>query len=198
MPITHLLQDFGKYHGSGPDPVLTDATLEEHQLEAFEQGYQAGWEDSAKAHAEDHTRVSNELTEALQQMSFTFVEAQTQVLQSLRPLFQQIAETVLPQLGDVSLPLLVSEQLSTLAAEHLGETLVVAVSEADRPSIEAVAKDFGGGTIQIKTKPALVRGQVEISNKTQERSIDLHQVIAELTDAIEAFGNETERTSRHG
>lgn len=197
MPITHLLQDFGKYHGSGADPVLADATLEEHQLEAFEQGYQAGWEDSAKAHAEDHTRVSNALTETLQHMSFTFVEAQAQVLQSLRPLFRQIAETFLPQLVDASLPLLVSEQLSTVAAEHLGDKLVLAVSEADRPAVEAVAKDFGGDAIQIKTKPALVRGQVEISNETQEQSIDLHQVIVELTDAIEAFGNETERMSGH-
>ena len=65
MPISHLLQDFGNYHGSGSKPVLSDATLEEHQLEVFEQGYQAGWEDSARAHEEEHTRISTGLAATL-------------------------------------------------------------------------------------------------------------------------------------
>ena len=198
MPITHLLQDFGKYHGKGPDPVLSDATLEEHQLEAFEQGYQAGWDDSARAHAEDNNRVNAELASTLQQLSFTFHDAQAQVLKSLRPLFHQIAETLLPQVAQSSLPAMVAEQLSDLAQSQRDQELMLTVSDADRGAIEALAREHNTYAIQIKTSPSLSQGQVEVSAGQEERSVDLSRVVNDVKQALNAFVNEAERKSKHG
>lgn len=198
MPISHLLQDFGNYHGKGVEPVLSDATLEEHQLEAFEQGYQAGWDDSARAHAEDNARVSEDLAATLQQLSFTFHDAQAQVLKSLRPLFHQIATTMLPELAHATLPQLVAEQLTALATDQQGESLVLTVSEADRSSIESVMREYDSYSIQVVTNPSFGPGQVEISAGREERSIDLSRVVADVADALDAFGNQAERKATHG
>lgn len=198
MPISHLLQDFGNYHGSGAAPVISDATLEEHQLEAFEQGYQAGWDDSARAHAEDHARVSEALAATLQQFSFTFHDAQVQILKSLHPLFGQIAETLLPELARATLPHLVAEHLSVLAADAVGDTLILKVSETDRPALEAVTRAHSSYSIQIETDPGFAPGQLEMTSTNEERSIDLSKVITEVIKALDAFSLETERTIKNG
>lgn len=198
MTISHLLQDFGKYHGSGPDPILSDATLEEHQLEAFEQGYQAGWDDSARAHDEDHTRISSELATTLQQLSFTFHDAQAQVLKSLRPLFHQIAETLLPEMARAALPSIVAEQLESLASEHQADTLVLTVSSSDQAAIEAVVKEHSAYSIKFVSNPAFSHGQVEISAGHEERSVDLSHVVAGVAEALAAFGDEAQRKGSHG
>lgn len=198
MPISQLLQDFGKYHGSGPDPILSDATLEEHQLEAFEQGYQAGWDDSARAHAEDQTHVSAELAAALQQLSFTHHDAQAQVLRSLRPLFSQIAEKLLPEMARASLPLMVAEQLSSLLDGQKDQRLQLTVSPADHAAILAVTQDYGNYAIKLLSNPAFARGQVEFSIGSEECGFDLSQVVSEVKNALEAFIHEAERKATHG
>lgn len=198
MPISHLLQDFGKYHGSDPDPLMSDATLEEHQLEAFEQGYQAGWDDSARAHAEDHTRASADLAATLQQLSFTYHDAQAQVLKSLRPLFSQLAEKLLPEMARASLPLVVVEQLTTLAEEQKGQSLQLTVSPEDHAALLAVTHDYGGYAINFTTNPAFSQGQVELSIGSEERSLDLGHVVNEVRNALEAFTHEAERKTTHG
>jgi flagellar biosynthesis/type III secretory pathway protein FliH len=198
MPISHLLQDFGNYHGSGADPVISDATLEEHQLEAFEQGYQAGWDDSARAHAEDQARVSEALAATLQQFSFTFHDAQLQILNALRPLFAQIAETLLPEMARATLPHLVAEHLSALAAEAAGDTLILKVAETDRPALETAIRKHGSYSIRIVTNPGFAPGHLELTSGQEERSIDLTKVVSEVAEALNAFGMEAERTPENG
>ncbi len=190
MAITHLLQDFGNYHGVGAEPVISDATLEEHQLEAFEQGYQAGWEDSARAHAEDQTRIGEELAATLQQVSFTFHDAQAKVMNALRPLFHQVAETLLPELARATLPHLIAEQLTSLASDQSGETLTLTVSDHDRPAIEATLSRYGNYSVRILSRPDFPAGRAEISAVQEERRIDLGDVIQEMTQALEAFADE--------
>ena len=43
-----------------------DSELEEDRLRAFDQGYKDGWDDAAKAHAEEQRRISAELAANLQ------------------------------------------------------------------------------------------------------------------------------------
>ncbi|WP_319825072.1 hypothetical protein [Thalassovita sp.] len=196
MTIAHLLQDFGNYHGSGPDPVISDATLEEHQLEAFEQGYQAGWDDSARAHAEDQARIGEELAATLQQLSFTFHDAQAKVLNALRPLFHQMAEIFLPELARASLPHLIAEQLAALAADQPGETLTLAVSGHDKPAIDALLQRYGSYAVRVVAQPDFPPGHAEITAPDEERRIDLGQVVHEMSQALDAFADEIETQAK--
>lgn len=197
MAITHLLQDFDKFHGSGTETVITDATLEEHQLEAFEQGYKAGWDDSASAHFEDNARHKADLAASLQQYSFTFHDAQAQLLKSLRPLFQQISETLLPEIARASLPQLVAEQLAQLAADQLGDHMTLKCSGADRANLESALSEFGDYAIRIEATPDMKPGEVEISTDHEEQRIDLTHVLTGISEALEAFTHEAERKRKH-
>mgnify|MGYP003515970463 CR=1 FL=1 len=55
---------------------------QESRLEAYEQGYRAGWEDAAAAHAEDQRRIRVDLARSLQALGFTYQEARAHVLKS--------------------------------------------------------------------------------------------------------------------
>ncbi|MGH1355024.1 MAG: hypothetical protein ACRBBS_08105 [Thalassovita sp.] len=197
MTIAHLLVDFANFHGTGAEPVFTDATLEEHQLEAFEQGYQAGWEDSAKAHAEEGLRINEELAAALQGWSFTFRDAQNQLLASLKPLFQQISDTLLPALAQAGAPHLLADQLAALSQQHLGETMCLRVSQNDLPALERHFQSTGSFSVDLKDDPSLSPGEFQISIGSEERFVDINQVIAAVQDALAAMPSNLERTGTH-
>lgn len=197
MTIAHLLVDFANFHGAGSEPVFTDATLEEHQLEAFEQGYQAGWEDSAKAHAEEGLRINNDLASALQGWSFSFNDAQTQMLASLKPLFQQISDTLIPALARTGAPHLLAEQLTLLSKQQLGETMKLSVSEEELPALERHLQFGGSYSVEFIADPSLNAGEFHISVGSEEHFIDINQVTSAVQDALEAMTTNLERTGTH-
>jgi flagellar assembly protein FliH len=197
MTIAHLLVDFANFHSAGSDAVFTEATLEEHQLEAFEQGYQAGWEDSAKAHAEEGLRINQELMTTMQDWSFTFRDAQTQLLASLKPLFQQISDTLLPALAEAGKPHLLAEQLTALAQQNLGETIKMQLSSDDLPALERHLKNDQSFAVSMSADPSVNPGEFRISVGSEERIVDINQVISSVQDALEAMTSTLERTGTH-
>ena len=87
MPLLDRYNDFGSFS----DPILTtDAASSDEQesvrLEAFEKGYQAGWDDSSIAHQTEREKVSSELAQNLQDMSFTYHEAYAKLSLAMKPL----------------------------------------------------------------------------------------------------------------
>lgn len=194
MTIAHLLVDFAKFHSAGPEPVFTDATLEEHQLEAFEQGYQAGWDDSAKAHAEESTRISEELSATLQDWTFTFRDAQSRLIGSLEPFFLQISETLLPALAQAGAPHLLADQLTALAQQHFGETIALYVAPDDLPALEHHLQKNSSFSVEVKSDASLAPGEFHMSTDSEERFVDLNQVIVAVQDALAALTTNLERT----
>lgn len=194
MTIAHLLVDFEKFHTAGPEPVFTDATLEEHQLEAFEQGYQAGWDDSAKAHAEESLRINEELCATLQDWSFTFRDAQSRLLASLKPLFLQISDTLLPALAQSASSHLLADQLTALAQQYLGETIALFVAPDDLPALQHQLQAYSSFSVEIQSDASLSPGEFHMSVGSEERVVDLNQVIIAVQDALAALTTNLERT----
>lgn len=194
MTIAHLLVDFGNYHASGTADNFSDATLEEHQLEAFEQGYQAGWDDSAKAHAAEGRRISTELAATFQDWSFTFKDAQTQLLHALKPMFEQISQTLLPALAQTGSPHILVEQLMTLAEEQAGETMHLYVSPDEQGAIARHLQHVGHYAIELHDDPALSAGEFRLLAGHDERQIDINQVVRNVQQALAALTHTLERT----
>ena len=107
MSLLHLLEDFGGTRGAaGSHPAPNDEEIETRRLAAFEEGYQAGWDDALHAHTQDRMRLTSDLAQNLLDMSFTYNEAYTHLFRELRPLLiergQDIAQVGLgaePHLG---------------------------------------------------------------------------------------------------
>ena len=88
------LEEFSIKIVSNDPKLMPETSFEEHRLEAYEQGYKAGWDDAATAQADDHTRISAGFARNLQELSFTYHEAKGQILGSLEPLLKEMVTKI--------------------------------------------------------------------------------------------------------
>lgn len=197
MSIAHLLEDFGTVRFAG-SPRMSDVDLETLKLEAFENGYKAGWEDALKSRTEEQDRISGDFARNLEDLSFTYHEAHAHVMQAMGPLLQDIVNTVLPEAIRASIGIRVVEQLSDMA-RTVGTQKVEIV--AALPDVDAVngllTRDFGF-PIEVTEDATLAQGQVFLRMAQDERQIDMDSVLTGIREAVAALMEESERNLKHG
>lgn len=189
MSIAHLLEDFSSY-SDGEPITLTDVLLEEQRLEAFETGYQAGWEDAVKAQSDDSRHISADLAQNIQDLSFTYQEARSAVIESLAPLLTQMVETVLPKLAHQHLPDRVAEVVTALVAEQGKHQAVVQACAKDIPALEDLLSHDPEMDVTLDQDETLTEGQVRIKLGQTERELDLSAVLEGLEHAVSNFFND--------
>ncbi|MFU8835823.1 MAG: flagellar biosynthesis protein [Roseovarius sp.] len=191
MSIAHLLEEFGETgEGEGVTLDMTDISLEEERLAAFEKGYQAGWDDAVKAQSEDSRRISTDLAQNLQDLRFTYEEAHGAVMAALRPLLMEMAGAVLPQLARESLAPRIVEMLHDFARAQGRQPVEIAASAEDMPRLEHLMEGGIEGT--IVADDTLGAGQVYLRFGESEAEIDLPAVIDSITAAVSGFFDETQ------
>lgn len=192
MTIGHLLEDYGAF-AAGTPVSISDVSLEEQRLEAFEKGYQAGWDDSAKAQEEGAQKVSADLAQNLHELSFTYQEAYSAMLKSLAPLLQQMVEVVLPRAAHETLGVRLSEMLFELAKEHGNHPVEIATSPADVATIEDMIPAELPMPATVSEDTSVAEGQVYIRIGSTERAIDLSEVLAEIERSVAGFYEENQK-----
>lgn len=186
MSISHLLEDFG----SDPDAhtiSMSDVSLEEQRLQAFENGYKAGWEDAVKAAADDAARISTDFAANLEDLSFTFSEAQSSLLGALRPLLTGMVESVLPRLARETLGARVIETLEGMARDATGTGAELVTSPGNVAALEQLLQDNNLLTTRVTGEPSLGDGQVHLRVGANEREIDLDSVLVQIETALAGF-----------
>lgn len=192
MSVSHLLEDFGAY-ARGTPVALTDVSLEEQRLEAFEKGYQAGWDDSARAANEEHRTISADFAQTLKDLSFTYHEAQIAILNGLKPLMDQIMSTVLPSLVHQALCAQISELLHELAQEHSDQPIEIVTAPLNIPALEAMLQEQDTPPVSLVEEDSLAEGQAYLRFGSQEREIDLKAVHTAIEQAVTGYFDQTER-----
>ncbi|MCR9127389.1 MAG: ABC transporter ATP-binding protein [Rhodobacteraceae bacterium] len=199
MTIAHLLEDFGpggRLFATGQDEENME--LEEQKLTAFENGYSAGWEDAVKAQDDDHMRLSTQLSRNLQDLSFTYQEAYTQMLGSVAPVLQAITHQMLPRAVHRSLGAVVVEELQTITA-HQGAMPVEIVTAPDSlPAVEALLPADLAMPVRIIGDATLMEGQAFLRVGREEREVNLDSLLINITDAIDAFAYQVQKELSHG
>jgi flagellar assembly protein FliH len=196
MTVQHLLEDFGDIESD--QLVLSDQALEEQRLEAFERGYQAGWEDSTKAHAQEQSHIGAELARNLQDLSFTLQEAQTAVLRNLEPLFRALSRTILPDAARAALDGRLIEELNRLTREVGGGTIVVSVATSQAERVSALLARDQALNVSVQDDETLGDGQAFIRVGERERMIDLESAVEDIRRAIDTYCNTSEEGLEHG
>lgn len=192
MTINHLLEDFAGL-ARGTPVALTDVTLEEHKLEAFEKGYQAGWDDAAKANSEDTRSISADFAQNLQDLSFTYQEAYSAALDGLQPLFEEIISALLPELMRQSLGVQIVEQLNELARTQPKQTVELLMAPENAPALDAVLEDATAMPLSIVEDASLAEGQIFIRFGSEEREIDLSDIVTQIGTAARGFFDENRK-----
>ena len=148
MSISHLLESFQDTALDDSRPIsMSELTLEEEKLEAFERGYKAGWDDAAKAQEEDRDRITSDFANNLQELSFTYQEAYGHLARALKPVLQQMVDSVLPGLARQALGPQIVEQLTELAAGAGRQEVEIVVSPGNAPLMRGLLRPWSASRL---------------------------------------------------
>ncbi len=199
MRLQDFLEDFDGAAAFAPAQTrMSDDEVETLKLSAFEEGYRAGWDDAIKAQSDDRTRISSDFAQNLQDLSFTYHEAYSQVLNAMTPLLDDIVRSVLPKIAHEALGLHILEQLKaqSRAIGALGVEIVVSPENA-----EAVAglldQDFGF-PLRVTEDETVAAGQADIRFGESEQQIDLSEVLTDVSAALQGFMHENRKKVVNG
>jgi flagellar assembly protein FliH len=206
--LEDLLEDFGsaqpargqtpRSEATPPQPAFSEADLEGKKLEAFEKGYRAGWDDSVKAQSDDRTRISSAFGQHLQDLSFTYHEAYTQVMNAVTPLLNEMVSALMPALARETLGHHVVEQLQAMSREIGQMEVVIAVAPTRVEAVGPLLKRDFAFPIQLVPDDTLAEEQADIRFGETERQIDLSDLIASVAEAVEGFAHDNRRKMTHG
>ncbi len=180
-----------------PNPVL-ETSFEEHRLEAYEQGYKAGWDDAAAAQAEEQSRISADFARNLQELSFTYHEARNHILNSLKPLFTEMVSKVLPTLAQEALPQTIVDEVLSVASTQTEAEIEIVVSPANRPALEQLLEGQTTLDINIIEEPTMAEGLAYLRFSDSEKQIDLTSVLTGFTQLVEGFFTQQEKVAING
>lgn len=168
-----------------PDGLQTE--VEDLRLNAYEQGYSAGWDDALAAQNTDITRLRSDLGHSLLTMSLNYRDARRHVLGALEPLLQDMVHKVLPTIAHAALGQIILEQLAPVADSLSSAPVVVKTSPANRESVDALLTKQTDLPIRVDSDPMLGEGQAFLKFADTEEHVDLDGMIATIAEAITAF-----------
>ncbi|MEH6644374.1 hypothetical protein [Sulfitobacter sp.] len=192
--IAHRYANFSTYgpDGEPAEPVSLEH-IEDENLKAFEEGYQAGWSDADKNHTTEQKNIGEEFVHNLHDLSFTYQEALARLNRGLKPLFEHMLSALLPRTTSAALRAHVIEQLVQMAGKQTEAQITLRVSESSLPMIEGLLEDVELNLpVSLSADPTFSSHQLFVALETQEHEINLDAVCLEITTAMNAFNFHTQ------
>lgn len=169
-------------------PDVTQATSDQDDYEnAFEAGYESGWEDCRKAQDASNESVSAALAQNIHDLHVTAEEVKSSLLQAIRPLLTSVFDRVLPQVADASLITIVEEQFLPMIerGSTLKYELIVAPSSISR--IEALL-DGSGLSVMVRSEETYSTNQIALKVGSECHELNLDRVMSEIRENLTQFG----------
>ncbi|AHD02726.1 hypothetical protein [Leisingera methylohalidivorans] len=199
MTIAHLLEDFGMNTSAEPAlPAVSEELIEEQRLASFENGYSAGWDDAVTAKDQESNRVSAELANSLEDLSFTYHEAQNQLLDSLDPMFKVLTSAVLPDAMAASFGHHIVDQLSDMAKGQTDQPMQIVVSPGEAAPVRSLLPDNFSVPVTVQEDSVLSPGQAYLRIGSTECEINCDALLESIQDSIEAFTYHAKEDSQYG
>lgn len=167
-----------------------------------DRGYERGFEEGKQAAIDEFLDHQAQLTEAhlclLQEMSFTYAEARSQLVSGLSPLFQAIADQLLPGLRVQSLALKLAHDIAEYENEILSAPLHIF---CPKEMFDALSTELGnllGQHLKLSVNDRLNKNEIRWSANSIHRSIDLDPVISGIIEGLEIITQTKEGKFRNG
>ena len=186
-PLT--LEDFAEPVPQDMTPsVPAEDADEEQRLAAYEEGYGAGWEDAMTAQSDARAEREAEVARHLQALSFGYHEARQHLLQSIKPLLQEIAAVLLPDVARKVLAPTIAQTLMPLAERRLDVPVAIRIAPGCRAEVErmltGVAREIPFVIVEDAT---LLGGQALVDTGQGESRVDLDGSAAAILGLITDF-----------
>lgn len=177
---------------------LDSMQLEETKLASYDSGYSAGWEDAIAAQSSDQGQVKADLARNLQSLGFSYHEARSHVLKSLRPLLTEIIGRLLPAISRETLAPVVLESLMPLAEANAEAPVELRLHPSTRDAVEALLDGSVSFPLNITEEISLGESQVYLKIGASEVQVDLERVIDEIKAAVAAFFDAPLKETKNG
>lgn len=192
--ISHLYRNLGSAPSSKlPSEPMDEEEVEDIQLASFDSGYKAGWEDALKIHETSSEQTGAELAQHLQDMAFTHHEVYLKFSAAMKPVFAQIVDKLLPAAARQMLGLHILEQLDVLMDDQVKTALEIAVCPDNIDPLREALSDMAPVPFTLTPDPLLAGGQAYLRVGSQEREINLNAVLSGVSEAIDAFFEQTKQ-----
>lgn len=200
--LSALLEDFGGLvaadaRATGATSVLAN-DLEAERLEAFEQGYKAGWDDSAKANSEDQDRIGSALAQNLLDLGFTYNEATAQLTNALVPLLQKMTDVLLPEIARGTLSLHIVEQLDQIARNAMDGGVEICIAPDSVSAVSHLEERDFGFPVRVTGDPSLGEGQAALRFAGTEQEIDVQAALESVRTLVAGFAHEAQKEVVNG
>ncbi|MGB7243099.1 MAG: hypothetical protein WBC93_13550 [Sulfitobacter sp.] len=197
--LSHIYQEFADTAPTSSNADgEADEGVEDLKLQSFEDGYQAGWDDCAKANSNDGTRIANELGQNILDMSFTFHEALAKVSQELQPMMALITEKLLPEIARETLGAHIVAQINQHVLGDADALIEIVVAPGNETALENFLPPGIANKVSIETDGSLTGAQAYVKNKKNEKKIDIDAVVADIAQVIKAFFHDSQQEKTDG
>lgn len=160
---------------------------------AYSDGVKSGAEAASRAFEDEKTRTLAPILEALNDMSFTQVEACQATLKSMRPMIEQMVQTVLPESARVGFGSEIAALLSKAYEKAPASHITISVAPDAVKSIQA-ALSPSKADFKVLGDPALDGLQAKVNWHGGYDQIDIDAALNELRISIDTFFNQIEKT----
>lgn len=198
MSILHLLEDFSRLTFNFSQYAAEDEELEAEKLTAFENGYKAGWDDAVKAQTADMAHLSEELTQNLKDLSFTYHEAKTALTGAVEPFMTDVVQVLLPHLVRETLGMQIAEQLHEIVQDHSEAPVEVVVAPNSVRLVKTAITDMPGFPFKIIADNNVGENEAFIRFGATEKQIDMNEILEGVSRAMSGFFHENQKELRHG
>jgi len=196
--VTFKLEEFSTRIISDDSKFSSNTSLEEQRLEAFEQGYKAGWDDAAAAQSDDQSRVAADFARNLQELSFTYHEARGQILGALEPLLKEMVSKVLPKLARETLSQTIVDEILSVADVQTKAGIQVVISPANGPALEQLIQTQDNLDITIIEEPSMADGLAYLRFADTEKQVDLDSVLSSFSQSVEGYFEQQVKVAVNG
>lgn len=184
MSAPHL-EDFGTKVPSRTTPMAM-ASAADAATGAYEQGYNAGWDDALAQIAEEKGRIGETLAERLSLVEQTRDEAMAQMLRALEPLLNDVFDKVLPRAVDRGfLRRLLQEAEAVLEETNASLTLLVTPEEVAALDALVASRPDLSDVVKVKAEPALALSQAILAWEGGQKRLDLQSAMSALEAAFQ-------------
>lgn len=171
----------------GKDPNPESGPSESQAVESFENGYKAGWDDAVKVQQDEGSRVKTDLAQNLQSIAFTAEDARAHMLTALRPVLEEMVDSVLPEASRATLGQTILDIIQPMLDAATDPTMHIVVHPDDRADVSLLIDQIAELPVTIVDEDTVGAGQAFLRIGGQEKSIDMAEVLVEMRQAVEAF-----------
>jgi len=166
-----------------PAPVNEDAL----RMEGYDRGYQAGWDDAIRSAHDEQEHIDAELGRNLEELSFTFEEAQNQVCLSLEHLVRTLLDQVLPHLYTEHFPAILEETIVPIIEEAGDITAELICAPDDLDQVQRLTARHQDLPMTLRAEPSFARHQVRLQLGYERHDINGDQLLSDMRTAVDSF-----------